>query len=104
MYALHTLKLSVSLPDDTHPDMEIRVSSEDASCDVVIAIPTHAHARDGSDRDVSLSVIDPSGDVVIALPTRAPASPAAARVTRVPSDSAASRAADDYDLGGYAGI
>lgn len=106
MHALHTLKLSVSLPDDTHPDMEIRVSSEDASCDVVIAVPTHANARlqTASDRDVSLSVIDPAGDVVIALPTRTLAGAPVAHVAEVPGDPAANRTADDYDLGGYAGI
>jgi hypothetical protein len=37
---MHTLKLSVSLPDDEHPDMELRLSADDSSCDVVIALPT----------------------------------------------------------------
>jgi len=41
---MHTLKLSVSLPDDTHPDMELRLSSNDSACDVVIALPTAARA------------------------------------------------------------
>lgn len=36
---MQTLKLSVSLPDDTHPDMELRLSTGDAACDVVIALP-----------------------------------------------------------------
>lgn len=36
---MQTLKLSVSLPDETHPDMELRISGNDASCDVVIALP-----------------------------------------------------------------
>lgn len=36
---MQTLKLSVSLPDDTHPDMELRLSANDGSCDVVIALP-----------------------------------------------------------------
>ena len=36
---MQTLKLSVSLPDETHPDMELRISANDASCDVVIALP-----------------------------------------------------------------
>jgi hypothetical protein len=36
---MQTLKLSVSLPDDTHPDMELRLSSDDSACDVVIALP-----------------------------------------------------------------
>ena len=36
---MQTLKLSVSLPDDTHPDMELRLSTDDSTCDVVIALP-----------------------------------------------------------------
>ena len=36
---MQTLKLSVSLPDDTHPDMELRLSAGDSACDVVIALP-----------------------------------------------------------------
>ncbi|WP_158879850.1 hypothetical protein [Rhodanobacter sp. L36] len=40
---MQTLKLSFSLPDDTHPDMELRLSANDAACDVVIALPMHAH-------------------------------------------------------------
>jgi hypothetical protein len=39
---MHTLKLSVSLPDATHPQMELRVSSNDSDCDVVIALPARA--------------------------------------------------------------
>ena len=41
---MQTLKLSVSLPDDTHPDMELRLSTDDSTCDVVIALPA-ASAR-----------------------------------------------------------
>jgi|GEM_PF-457383 len=45
---MQTLKLSVSLPDGSqqpngwsaHPDMELRLSSNDSSCDVVIALPS----------------------------------------------------------------
>jgi hypothetical protein len=40
---MQTLKLSVSLPDDTHPDMELRLSANDSTCDVVIALPMQAH-------------------------------------------------------------
>ena len=36
---MQTIKLSVSLPDDTHPDMELRLSANDSACDVVIALP-----------------------------------------------------------------
>jgi hypothetical protein len=39
---MQTLKLFVSLPDDTHPDMELRLSAGEA-CDVVIALPTQAN-------------------------------------------------------------
>jgi len=41
---MQTLKLSISLPDATHPDMELRLSANDADCDVVIALPAHARA------------------------------------------------------------
>lgn len=37
---MQTLKLSVSLPDATHPDMELRLSADDSACDVVITLPT----------------------------------------------------------------
>ncbi|WNL46677.1 hypothetical protein RKE25_03290 [Dyella sp. BiH032] len=37
---MQTLKLSVSLPDATHPDMELRLSVPGADSDVVIALPT----------------------------------------------------------------
>lgn len=37
---MHTLKLSVSLPDATHAAMELRLSADDSPCDVVIALPT----------------------------------------------------------------
>jgi hypothetical protein len=36
---MQTLKLSVSLPDETHPDMELRLSADDSECAVVIALP-----------------------------------------------------------------
>jgi hypothetical protein len=36
---MQILKLSVSLPDDTHPDMELRLSADDSDCAVVIALP-----------------------------------------------------------------
>ncbi len=36
---MQTLKLSVSLPDDTHPDVQLRLSANDAECDVVISLP-----------------------------------------------------------------
>jgi hypothetical protein len=36
---MQTLKVSVSLPDDTHPDIELHLSANDSDCDVVIALP-----------------------------------------------------------------
>ena len=42
---MHTLKLSVSLPDDTHPEMELRLSANDSPCDVVIALPATPRPR-----------------------------------------------------------
>jgi hypothetical protein len=39
---MQTLKLSVSLPDDTHPEMELRLSTDDSACDVVIALPLNS--------------------------------------------------------------
>jgi len=39
---MQTLKLSVSLPDDTHPDMKLRLSANDSDCDVVITLPLRA--------------------------------------------------------------
>ncbi len=42
---MQVLKLSVSLPDDTHPDMELRLSSNDSACDVVIALPVQGRPR-----------------------------------------------------------
>lgn len=42
---MNTLKLSVSLPDETHPDMELRLSANDSPCDVVIALPMYAKVR-----------------------------------------------------------
>ncbi|GLQ45051.1 hypothetical protein GCM10007862_01020 [Dyella lipolytica] len=42
---MHTLKLSVSLPDVDHPQMELRVSSNDSDCDVVIELPVRGQSR-----------------------------------------------------------
>ena len=42
---MQVLKLSVSLPDDTHPGVELRLSSDDAACDVVIALPVQGGQR-----------------------------------------------------------
>jgi hypothetical protein len=45
VFDMQILKLSVSLPDDTHPDMELRLSSSDSACDVVIALPVQGRPR-----------------------------------------------------------
>jgi hypothetical protein len=71
---MQTLKVSVSLPDDTHPEMQLRLCANDADCDVVIVLPMQAtHAAQ-----------------VVQLP-------------RAAVDDAVARD-DDYILGGYAGI
>ena len=44
---MQTLKLSLSLPDATHPQMELRVSSNDSDCDVVIELPVRGQSRGG---------------------------------------------------------
>ncbi|MEO8999174.1 MAG: hypothetical protein ABI227_13815 [Rhodanobacter sp.] len=71
---MQTLKVVVSLPDATHPDMELRLSANDAECDVVIALPMQA-AR------ITQVALVPHAAV----------------------DSAAALD-DDHRLGGYAGI
>ena len=72
---MQTLKLSVSLPDDTHPDMELRLSANDSDCDVVIALPLRSRSE-----------------------------PATVTVAAASPPDGASSAEDDYVLGGYAGI
>ncbi|HKR76785.1 MAG TPA: hypothetical protein VJR95_08960 [Rhodanobacter sp.] len=52
---MQMLKLSLLLPDDAHPDMELRMSTSDTECDVVI---TMAPARAGMPR---ASSDEPSG-------------------------------------------
>lgn len=42
---MQTLKLSFSLPDETHPHMQLRVSSNDSDCDVVIELPARDQPR-----------------------------------------------------------
>lgn len=39
---MQTVKLSLSLPDATHPNMQVHVSSDDADCNVVIELPVRA--------------------------------------------------------------
>jgi len=47
---MQTLKLSVSLPDATHPQMELRVSSNDSDCDVVIELPVRSRTQGGVEK------------------------------------------------------
>jgi hypothetical protein len=42
---MQTVKVSVSLPDAEHPQMELRVSSNDSDCDVVIELPVRAPSK-----------------------------------------------------------
>jgi hypothetical protein len=72
---MQTLKVSVSLPDETHHDIELRLSANDSDCDVVIALPARSR----------------SGTIVAAT-------------TAAITNDAAGSAEDDYVLGGYAGI
>jgi hypothetical protein len=44
---MQTLKLSVSLPDADHPQMQLRVSSNDSDCDVVIELPVRGQCKGG---------------------------------------------------------
>ena len=82
---MQTLKLSVSLPDDTHPDMELRLSANDSSCDVVIALPLRS-------RSEAVTVVMPEVG-------------AQSNATGTASDYLLGTSADDdYVLGGYAGI
>jgi len=74
---MQTLKLSVSLPDATHPDMELRLSANDSDCEVVIALPGR--------------VLEQGTRVEMAKPTVANVNPLSA-------------VNDEYELGGYAGI
>jgi len=39
---MQTLKLSLSLPDVDHPNMQLHVSSNEADCNVVIELPVRA--------------------------------------------------------------
>jgi hypothetical protein len=82
---MQTLKLSVSLPDETHPDMELRLSANDSSCDVVIALPLRSRSESST---VTIPVVSAHGAAAVA------------DADSLPGTSAE----DDYVLGGYAGI
>ena len=82
---MQTLKLSVSLPDETHPDMELRLSANDSDCDVVIALPLRSRSEASSGAIPVVTAHD-------AAPT-------------TDADSLrCTSAEDEYVLGGYAGI
>ena len=49
---MQTLKLSVSLPDAEHDNVELLLSADDSACDVVIALP--ARSRDAR-RDAAMT-------------------------------------------------
>jgi hypothetical protein len=83
---MQTLKLSVSLPDETHPDMELRLSADDLACDVVITVPAGVHMEPPTPPSES----DTPADVLIRLPSA--------------REAEATAANDAYVLGGYTGI
>jgi hypothetical protein len=92
---LQTLKLSVSMPDETHPDMELRLSANDSACDVVIALPlrSRSEASAGTPPVVTVHGAVPGTDTD------------SLRGTSTDTDSSRGTSAEDeYVLGGYAGI
>jgi hypothetical protein len=92
---LQTLKLSVSMPDETHPDMELRLSANDSSCDVVIALPLRSRSEGGT-----------GTTTVVTVHGAAPGTDTdSSRGTNTAADASRDTSAeDDYVLGGYAGI
>lgn len=75
---MHTLRLSVVLPDENHPEMEVRVSADELPCDVLVSVVAACPAA-----DLSASRVPPQGGA---------------------ANDTAPGADDDYVLGGYAGI
>ena len=64
---MQTRKVSVSLPDDTHPDIELHLSANDSDCDVVIALPLGPRSKpvvvvEASSRDAASTA---DGDYVL---------------------------------------
>lgn len=55
---MQTLKLSVSLPDADHPQMELRVSSNDSDCDVVIELPVRGQPKINAAPDAPMTAED----------------------------------------------
>ena len=102
---MQTLKLSVSMPDETHPDMELRLSANDSSCDVVIALPMHSRseASAGTSPVVTVQGAASSTDTDSLRGTSTEADSSRGTGTEAGSSPNTS-AEDDYVLGGYAGI
>lgn len=82
---MRTLKFSVSMPDETHPDVELRLSADELVCDVVVIVPAE-----------QTGMPSPAAEMRVSPGAPAPL-PAAA-------NDAASSEDDAYVLGGYAGI
>jgi hypothetical protein len=61
---MQMLKLSLSLPDDAYPDMELRVSINDAEYDVVIAMPARASAGTNMAAHAGIAA-DPEADAYV---------------------------------------
>jgi hypothetical protein len=102
---LQTLKLSVSMPDETHPDMELRLSANDSSCDVVIALPLRSRSETsaGTTPVVTVHGAAPGTDTDSLRGTNTEADSLSGTSTEAGSSPGTS-AEDDYVLGGYAGI
>ncbi|MGC1551104.1 MAG: hypothetical protein WA777_21480 [Rhodanobacter sp.] len=55
---MQMLKLSVSLPDDTHSQLELHVSSNDSDYGVVIALPVRVQVEVAARTTLPLSAED----------------------------------------------
>ena len=88
---MQTLKLSVSMPDETHPDMDLQLPANDSSCDVVIALPLRSRSEASPGTTVHGAVPNNDADSLRGTRTTADAFPGTS-------------AEDEYMLGGYAGI
>lgn len=76
---MQTLKVSVSLPDETHPDIELHLSANDSDCDVVIALPLGPRgkpavvagasptARQARPMTITCSAVTPASEVAIPI-------------------------------------
>ncbi|HEX7732468.1 MAG TPA: hypothetical protein VF415_07460 [Rhodanobacter sp.] len=62
---MQMLKLSLSLPDEAHPDMELRVSTNDTEYDVVIAMPAHMPAAASVTADAGVASSREEDDYVL---------------------------------------